>query len=79
MKTTKTKKKKVQSKVALKHTQGSWDWKDHPSLEDFQDLLKPFGIVVIDHPALDGSDSYGFIFSNRKLTKKEMDEARNSM
>ncbi len=65
-------------KVALKHTQMTWDWKDQPSAEELQEVLAPFGVVVTDHPASEGQDSYGFIFSNRPLTEDELEEAADS-
>lgn len=65
--------------VPLKHTEMSWDWKESPQLEELQELLQPFGVFVTDHPACEGSDSYGYIFSNRPLTKKELKEAAESM
>lgn len=51
-----------------------YDWKDSPSLSDFKALLKPFGIHVYESPEMDGSDMYGFIFSDKTLTKKEIEE-----
>jgi hypothetical protein len=57
-----------------KTTRISWDWKGGPSQEDLQIALKPFGVLVTENPGLDGSDSYGYIFSNRPLTPKEVRE-----
>ncbi len=65
--------------VDLIHTQNSWDWKEQPTVEDLQELLEPFGVVVTAHPGCEGTDTYGFIFSNRELTEEEYEEASQSM
>jgi hypothetical protein len=52
----------------------SWDWKWHPDLGDLRKTLKPFGIHVYEDPIFQGSDTYGFIFSNKKLTKKDLNK-----
>lgn len=52
-----------------------WDWKSSPSLEDLRKALAPLGVTVTEHPACEGSDTFGYIFSNRPLTKEELDEA----
>lgn len=75
--TTKKKTAKTAKQVKLVHTQWSWDWRGKPSLKDLQYMLEPFGIHVINHPALEGQDAYGFIFSNRPLTQEELDEERD--
>lgn len=73
------KKKKKAKLVRLKHTQMSWDWKEQPDEEELNKLLKPFGVHVTAHPACEGQDSYGFIFSNRPLTEEELQEASETM
>lgn len=66
------------SKVAstqpeLKVETVSADWKDVEGLIDgFRDALKKLGVVMISHPDFEGSDTYGFILSNRRLTKAEL-------
>lgn len=69
-------KKKEKQKKPLVASDMVWDWKESPTVEDLQAALEPFGIVVTDHPACEGSDAYGVIFSNRPLTKKELKEAK---
>jgi hypothetical protein len=53
------------------------DWKETPTLKDMQEALKPFGLTVIEHPSCGQSDSYGFVISNRPLTKEERQELRD--
>jgi hypothetical protein len=57
-----------------KHTSIAWDWKDHPSKEELRAALKPFGVFVEDHPGCEGTDTIGYVFSDRKLTKAELAE-----
>lgn len=66
-------------KPELKFTVGTWDWKDSPDADELAELLAPFGVTVTAHPACEGSDSYGFIFSDRPLTKAELKEATNEV
>lgn len=49
----------------------NWDWKESPDLDKLA-KLKDLGVFVYEDPALEGSDSFGFIFSNKELTKKEV-------
>lgn len=55
----------------------SFDWKEAASVEELQEALKPFGIHVYDDPMLDGTDSYGFVFSDHKLSKAELNKIAN--
>jgi hypothetical protein len=34
--------------------------------------LRKFGVYVVPHPACEGTDSHGFIFSDRPLTDEEL-------
>jgi hypothetical protein len=52
----------------------TYDWKDSPSLEQLQSALEPFGVLVYEDPSVAGSDSYGFVFSNKKLTNQDLEE-----
>lgn len=52
-----------------------WDWKSCPVLEELRETLAPFGIRVYEDPMVEGSDYYGFIFSDRDLSPKEIREA----
>jgi len=51
-----------------------WDWKGQPSLEELQSALKPFGLYVYDDPTSEGTDWFGYIISNKKLTTAELKE-----
>lgn len=51
------------------------DWKDLEELADgFKKAIKKLGGYVYNHPDFDGCDTYGFIVSDKKLTKKEIKE-----
>lgn len=52
----------------------SWDWKESPTLDELNKSLNKLGVFVYEDPSLDGSDSLGYIFSNKKLTDKELNE-----
>jgi hypothetical protein len=52
----------------------SWDWKGSPELEDLQDALAPFGVRVYEDPALDGTDSFGYVFSSEPLSRDRLKE-----
>lgn len=59
-----------------KTTTVSYDWKDTAGAGDeFRAALKKFGIYVYDMPSMDGSDTYGYILSDCKLTKAEIAKA----
>jgi len=62
-------------KVPVTDTDLILDWKEQPGLDDLRDALKPLGIFVYEHPFCEGTDSYGFIFSKVKLTKKQIKAA----
>ena len=57
-----------------KYTEISWDWKHCPDLEELQEALESLGVFVYEDPVMDGSDQYGYIFSNENLTKEELEE-----
>jgi hypothetical protein len=50
----------------------NWDGQSSPEFEDLQKALKPFRIFVYEDPDFEGSDMYGYIFSDRKLTRKDL-------
>lgn len=52
---------------------GVWDWKERPYY-DIKNILKKFGINMYELPSLEGSDMYGFLFTNKKMNKKEIEE-----
>ena len=52
----------------------SWDWKSSPSVDELQRALKPFGINVYKDPQHEGSDSFGYIFSNQNISYDELCE-----
>ena len=52
----------------------SYDWKELPTVDELRKVLKPFGVYVYSDPDLDGSDMYGFIFSDVPLSKKALKE-----
>lgn len=56
------------------HRRIGWDWKSGPSAKDLQAALKPFGLHVYADPNCEGSDSFGFIISDAKLSKKDLDK-----
>lgn len=54
----------------------SYDWKDSEGgLEQIQKALKAHGIHMQQSPMHEGTDTYGFHISNKKLSKKELKEA----
>lgn len=48
------------------------DWKEHPELDDLRAILKPMGVYVYASPMSEGSDTTGFVFSNKPLTTSEI-------
>ncbi len=74
---TKKKTKTPKTSKKLVATDLVYDWKESVHHADLQRALKPFGIVVTEDPATESNDSFGFIFSNRKLTKAELEEYKN--
>jgi hypothetical protein len=50
------------------------EYGDPLEFEQLQQALKPFGLTVIVDPACEGSDTNGYIISNRKLTRAELKE-----
>lgn len=75
----KAKKKSPKKPKKLVHGEIVLDWREQLGLEDLVAALEPFGLTVTEHPACEGSDSYGFIISNRPLTKAELKEAASAM
>lgn len=63
----------------LKHSEIVLDWNEQIELDFLREALEPFDLTVIDHPACEGSDSYGFIISNRPLTEEEYKEAEEAL
>ena len=57
-----------------KYTEISWDWRSSPDFEELQEALEPLGVFVFEDPGTEGSDQYGYIFSNENLTKEELEE-----
>ena len=55
-------------------TKISWDWKSNPDIEELQQALEPFGISVYENPQSEGSDSFGYIFSETELDEEELEE-----
>ena len=63
------------------NTSASWDWKESPdevveyTIKAINQLLKDRNLHISIHsisdPMLEGSDTYGYIFSTRKMTKKQ--------
>lgn len=51
-----------------------WDWKSSPTKEQLENTLKPFGLYVYDDPTFEGTDWFGYIISNKKLTPAELKE-----
>jgi hypothetical protein len=58
----------------LLRTAIGWDWKSSPDVSELQQALRPFGIVVTADPRCEGSDQYGYLFSNRPLTREELSD-----
>lgn len=56
----------------MPHTKLSWDWKDHPELEELETALRPFGVHVYEDPVCEGSDTFGFIFSSEALNRTRL-------
>ncbi|MEA3339251.1 MAG: hypothetical protein U9R15_04735 [Chloroflexota bacterium] len=49
------------------------DWKDTNGLIDnFEKAIENFGLFMYDNPECSDSDTYGFIISNKRLTKKQV-------
>lgn len=58
----------MQDKICIQ-----WDWKESPDLEKLK-KMEELGVFVYEDPTMDGSDSYSFIFSTKKLTPDEIKE-----
>lgn len=52
----------------------SFDWKSsgEETAEELKPILKEFGVYVYDDPRYDGTDEVGLVFSDKPLTKKEI-------
>lgn len=50
------------------------DWKRGPEMEDLQRALKPFGIQVYEDPSSEGSDWFGYILSDKEMTRAECEQ-----
>jgi hypothetical protein len=57
-----------------KHVVVSWDWKEQPMENGLEEALKKLGIFTYETPSDVGSDQYGFIFSTKPLTPKQITE-----
>lgn len=51
-----------------------WDWKSCPEEDELREALEPLGVFVTEHPAFDGTDMFGYIFSKKKLSKEELEK-----
>lgn len=56
------------------YTKISWDWKKGPEAKDLRRALKQFGVFVYDDPDCDGTDGVGVIFSNKEMSKAQINE-----
>jgi hypothetical protein len=54
----------------------SWRWKERPSLDDLRTTLEPFGLFVYEDPSYEGMDYFGYLVSNKALTREEIWEER---
>lgn len=50
----------------------SWDWKSGPDLKALRKALTPLGVQVYEDPTFEGSDSFGYLFSDKPLTSEEV-------
>jgi len=52
------------------------DWKDIEGedglIMGFYQALRRLGVFMVNHPDFEGSDTYGFLLSNRAMTKAEI-------
>lgn len=55
----------------------SYDWKESP-IKEFERALKAFGIYMYPDPCFEGTDTYAFILSEKKLTKKQIEKLSES-
>ncbi len=67
---------KTKREVKLNYDIAIWDWKEEPYY-DLKKILRKFGVYMYDLPACEGTDAYGFLFANKKLTKKQVKEIDN--
>ena len=57
----------------LQYEEVTADYKDVEGLiESFEDALHKFGLFIVEDPRFEGSDTFGFLISNREITKKEL-------
>ena len=71
------KEKKVQNALGTmkSHVFVNADYKDMVGLiEEIEEQLENFGLFVYDDPAMEGSDMYGLIISNQKLSEKKLQD-----
>ena len=64
-----------------KITRAGWDWKSDSEdiLDSLQKALEPFGITVFQSDSYQGSDSFGFVFSNSdELSDEDISNAEES-
>jgi len=49
------------------------DWKDIDGLANaFKKAIRKLGAHIYNHPDFEGSDTYGFIVSDKKLSRKKI-------
>ena len=58
------------------HRIGVWDWKEKP-YEELEEILEELGVFMYNTPSQDGSDQYGFIFSDKPLTEEDVERIDN--
>ena len=57
----------------MKTAVATWDWKDMDgAVEALQEALEKIGVRMTPLPALDGTDTYGFLFSDEAPTLKDL-------
>ena len=66
-------KKTKRKLLGHKTQQVYYDWKDTAEAgEEFRRALRAFGLHVYRAPSCEGSDTYGFIVSNKPMTKAKL-------
>lgn len=58
----------------IRYTDLMLDWKERPTIEQLNKCLNKFGVFISEDESLDGSDMYGFLFTDRKVSQTKLNE-----
>lgn len=71
-------KEKMTMDARAKFYCASWDYLEHP-YDDLREILSHFGVYMYPDPAYEGTNTFGFIFSNRVLKPSDLKEISDTL